>query len=269
MDMEVNENLENLGPERVEDQPVPEAVGQAAETEKTYTQSEVDEMVRAKLDEVLPKKIARTKAKIEKDYRRKYGDLESVLKAGTGKNSVEEVTDTFKEIYRNRGIQLPQNTGYSEQDTEILAKADAEDIIRAGFDEVVEEVDRLTKVGASNMTAREKAVFKTLAEYRRNEEQKKELSKLGVTEDVFDSQEFQDFASKFNSKTPIGDIYDIYRKTKPQKEIRTMGSMKNSTSDDGTVKDCYTRDEALKFTKKDFDRNPALFKAVEQSMLKW
>ena len=48
-----------------------------------------------------------------------------------------------------------------------------------------------------------------------------------------------------------------------------MGSMKNSTSDDGTVKDFYTRDEALKFTKKDFDRNPALFKAVEQSMLKW
>lgn len=106
--MEVNENLENLGPERVEAQPVPEAAGQAAETEKTYTQSEVDEMVRAKLDEVLPKKIARTKAKIEKDYRRKYGDLESVLKAGTGKDSVEEVTDTFKEFYRNRGIQLPR-----------------------------------------------------------------------------------------------------------------------------------------------------------------
>ena len=37
--MEVNENLENLGPERVEAQPIPEAAGQAAETEKTYTQS--------------------------------------------------------------------------------------------------------------------------------------------------------------------------------------------------------------------------------------
>lgn len=269
MKMENTEIINNPETEKAFEEPVQVPDEKAPEAEKTYTQAEVDAMVREKLDEVLPKKIARTKAKIEKDYRRKYGDLESVLKAGTGKDSVEEVTDTFKEFYRSRGVQIPQNTGYSEQDTEILAKADAEDIIRSGFDEVVEEVDRLTKVGASNMTAREKAVFTVLAEHRRNEEQKKELSKLGVTEDVFDSREFQEFASKFNSKTPIGDIYDIYRKTKPQKEIRTMGSMKNSTSDDGTVKDFYTRDEALKFTKKDFDRNPALFQAVEQSMLKW
>ena len=45
--------------------------------------------------------------------------------------------------------------------------------------------------------------------------------------------------------------------------------MKNSTSEDGTIKDFYTRDEALKFTKKDFDKNPALYKAVTESMLKW
>ena len=48
-----------------------------------------------------------------------------------------------------------------------------------------------------------------------------------------------------------------------------MGSMKNNTLKDSGVKDFYTRDEALKFTKKDFDKNPALYKAVEQSMLKW
>ena len=79
----------------------------------------------------------------------------------------------------------------------------------------------------------------------------------------------KDFAGKFNANTPIADIYDIYKKTQPKKEFKTMGSMKNSTSDDGTVKDFYTRDEALQFTKKDFDKNPALFKAVEASMLKW
>jgi hypothetical protein len=47
-----------------------------------------------------------------------------------------------------------------------------------------------------------------------------------------------------------------------------MGSMKNTTKED-TVKEFYTRDEALKFTKEDFDKNPALFKAVENSMYKW
>jgi hypothetical protein len=48
-----------------------------------------------------------------------------------------------------------------------------------------------------------------------------------------------------------------------------MGSMKNSVSTDNGVKDFYSRDEALKFTQKDFDKNPALFDAVRKSMYKW
>ena len=48
-----------------------------------------------------------------------------------------------------------------------------------------------------------------------------------------------------------------------------MGSLKNTTQKDSGVKDFYTRDEALKFTKEDFDKNPELFKAVEKSMLRW
>lgn len=238
----------------------------AEQSPKTYTEAEFN----AKLDEVLGKKIARREAKIRKEYERKYGDLEDVLKAGTGKQDVGEVTNTLKKFYESKGIKIPSKTdAYSAKDIEVLARAEADDIIRGGYDEVVEEVDRLTELGANGMTAREKAVFKVLAEHRQNAERSKELSKIGVTEDVYNSQEFKDFQSKFNPNTPIADIFDIYKKTQPQKQYKTMGSMKNSTSDDGTVKDFYTRDEALKFTKKDFDKNPALFKAVEASMLKW
>lgn len=228
---------------------------------KTYTQEEVDAIV--------GKRIARNTAKIQKEYQRKYGALEDVLKAGTGKDSVEEMTDTFAEFYKSKGIKIPEKPSYSAKDIEVLAKAEADEIIRAGYDEVVEEVDRLSAVGAANMTAREKAVFKALAEHRQSAERTMELSKIGVTEDVYNSQAFKDFAGKFNPNTPITDIYDIYSKTLPKKEIKTMGSMKNSTSADTGVKDFYTRDEALQFTKKDFDKNPALFKAVEASMLKW
>ena len=67
----------------------------------------------------------------------------------------------------------------------------------------------------------------------------------------------------------IRDIYDIYAKTHPKKEHKTMGSMKNSNTGDKGVKDFYTVDEARRFTKKDFDENPALFAAVEKSMSKW
>lgn len=231
------------------------------ETAKTYTEAEFN----AKLDEVLGKKIARKEAKIRKEYERKYGNLEEVLKAGTGKESVEEMTNTFAEFYRQKGITIPEKPTYSTKDIEVLARAEAEDIIRSGYDEVVEEVDRLTELGAANMTAREKAVFKVLAEHRQNAERSKELSKLGVTEDVFNSQEFKEFAGKFNANTPIRDIYDIYAKTKPKKEHKTMGSMKTTTPVDNGVKDFYTKDEAMKFTKKDFDENPALFAAVVKS----
>lgn len=228
---------------------------------KTYTQEEVDAIV--------GKAKARAKAKVEKDYQRKYGGLEDVLRAGTGKESVEEMTDTFAEFYRKKGINIPEKPSYSQKDLEVLARAEANEFINAGYEDVVEEVDRLTAVGAANMTAREKALFKVLAEYRQSAERGQELSKIGVTEDVYNSREFQDFAGKFNANTPIRDIYDIYNKTQPKKEIKTMGSMKNHNSGDKGVKDFYTVDEARKFTKKDFDENPALFAAVEKSMQRW
>ena len=231
------------------------------QTPKMYSQEEVDAIV--------GKRNARTEAKIRKEYQRKYGDLEDVLMAGTGKKNVEEITDTFKQFYQQKGIQMPEKPNYSAKDIEVLARAEAEEIIRGGYEDVVEEVERLTQVGAANMTAREKAVFKALAEHRQSAERGMELGKLGVTEDVYNSKEFRDFAGKFNSNIPITDVYDIYKQTQPKKEFKTMGSMKNSNSGDTGVKDFYTVEEARRFTKADFDKNPALFKAVLNSMPKW
>ena len=117
------------------------------------------------------------------------------------------------------------------------------------------------------MTPRERAVFTVLAEHRQSAERQRELSKIGVTEEEISSQEFRDFAAKFNPKTPISEIYSIYRTTKPKKQITTMGSVKNTDSADSGVKDFYTIEEIRRFTKADFDRNPALFKACEASLL--
>ena len=263
--MNEHENLELLNSENVEATTEETQVEQIAEPEKVYTEEDFNR----KLDEVLGKKIARREAKIRKEYDKKYGELESVLKAGTGKEDVAEMTDTFKKFYESKGIQFPKEPTYSSKDIEVLAKAEANDIINSGLDDVIEEVDRLADIGLNNMTDREKVVFKELAEYRKNAEQGKELSKLGVTEEVYNSKEFKDFASKFSATTSVKEIYEIYNKMQPRKEIRTAGSMKNATQTDTGVKDFYTRDEALQFTKKDFDKNPALFKAVEQSMLRW
>lgn len=266
-DMNENENLELLNSENVDatTEETTEQVEQITQPEKLYTEEDFNK----KLDEVLGKKIARREAKIRKEYDRKYGELESVLKAGTGKEDVAEMTDTFKKFYESKGIHFPQEPVYSERDIEVLAKAEASDIIKSGLDDVIEEVDRLADVGLHNMTEREKVVFRELAEYRKTAEQGKELSKLGVGEEIYNSKEFKDFVGKFSPATSIREIYEIYNKMQPKKEIRTAGSMKNATQTETGVKDFYTRDEALQFTKQDFDKNPALFKAVEKSMLKW
>ena len=251
--MENNENIvteQVTEVEQITEQPI-----------KTFTQEEVDEMV--------GKRLARREAKIRKEYDRKYGQLEEVLRAGTGKENVEEMTDTFRQFYQKKGIQFPQKPAYSDSDIEVLANAEAAEIIRGGFEEVVEEVDRLARVGIENMTPREKKVFKALAEHRQNTERGKALSQMGVTQEEYSSKEFQDFARKFSSTTPITEVFDIYRKTQPKKEIKTMGSMKNTDSTDNGVKDFYTPEEARRFTKKDYDSNPALFTAVQNSMLKW
>jgi hypothetical protein len=252
--MENNENLV-LETEKVE------TTTEETPQVKTYTQEEVDAIV--------GKRLARKEARIRKEYDRKYGELEEVLKVGTGKDDVGEITDTFRGFYEKKGVQFAKKPSYTDDDIKVLAQAEADSIIRAGFEDVVEEVDRLSDIGVENMTAREKAVFKVLAEHRQGAERAKELSSIGVTEDVYNSDDFKSFASKFNPTIPVKDVFDIYKKTQPQKEYKTMGSMKNSPNEVNTIKDYYSPEEARKFTVKDFEKSPELYKRVVESSYKW
>lgn len=259
------ENNENCVEQTENVEQTTEQIAQPSEqTEQRFTQADVDRLVKEKLDQVMPGKIARREAKIRKEYEHKYGELEGVLKAGMGKEDVGEITQDLREFYgKQNGIKLPEQPNYTAQDIEVLANADAEEIIRGGYDEVVEEVDRLTAKGIANMTAREKATFKALAEHRQGVERDRELSGLGVTEDVYGSQAFKDFASKFSASTPIKDIYDIYAKLQPKKNIQTMGSMRQRQ--DSGVKDFYTQEEIERLTEEDLD-DPKVWEAVRRSM---
>lgn len=251
---------------------VTENVEQTTEQTKTFTQADVDRMVKEKLDEVLPGKIARNSAKVEArirgEYDREYGGLMDVLRAGTGKQTVGEITESFKEHYTQQGVQLPQKPMFSDRDLATLAEKDAAEFISAGYDDVVEEVARLEKLGADKMTDREKLVYQTLTQHRQNADRETELAKLGVPEEVYRSAEFKGFAKKFDSITPITDVYDIYRKTHT-KETKPMGSMKTTESSDTGVKDYYSFEEADKIPREVLRSNPALMKAVRESMRKW
>ena len=108
-----------------------------------------------------------------------------------------------------------------------------------------------------------------LAEYRKQEQSRKELAAMGVDNKALEAKDFVEFAKLLDPKMSLKDKYTTYQKYKPKKEIEPMGSMKNTDSTDPGVKDFYTREEALKFTRKDFDANPKLLEAVEKSMTKW
>lgn len=229
---------------------------------KVYTEEEVQQ-IRDEYERKIDKKVSRREAKVRKEMEKKYEPLESVLRAGTGKETIGEMTELFTDFYKQKGVNIPQQPTYNDNDVKVLARAEADEIINLGFDEVIEETDRLAKIGVDKMNAREKELFRTLAEYRQSEERNNALEKLGVTKEVYTSQEFKDFASKFASTTPISDILNIYNSTKPRKEAHTMGSIKSNQV--SQVKDYYTPEEIERLTEEDLD-NPKVWEAVRRSM---
>lgn len=265
---EITENVDATATEQiVEDGEQVETPSAETPPEKIYSEAEFQ----AKMQEAMDKKVPRREAKIRKEYEDKYGELIGVLQAGTGEKDVEKITAAFKQYYGNKGVDTSsKKPEYSAKDEAILARADADEIISLGTDEINEEVDRLAKIGLENMSARDKAVFGILANHRENAERSKKFAELGVTEDVYNSQEFKEFASMFTKDTSLEKIVNLYSKnTQPKKELKTAGSLTNTSADDGGVKDYYSPEEAAKFTVDDFNKNPLLYKKVCESMQKW
>ncbi len=230
---------------------------------KTFTQEEVDEIVRKRL------------ARKEKDFQQKlskYQNAENVLNAGLGTKSIDEAESKLRDFYKEQGISMPEpvKQGLSDKELQILGQAEADEILDLGLEEAEREANRLAQKGHQNWTPKEEATFQKLASALTYEKQKRELKTIGADSTILDSKEFKDFASQFNANTDIKNIYNLYSKTsqpKQEKTIEKMGSMKNNATEE--VKDFYTYEESLKFTRKDYEKNPALFKAVEQSMTKW
>jgi hypothetical protein len=271
---EVTENVEEQATETLVDG---SSVAETTETveEKLYSEAELNEKVNKLLADKLGGKLAQQERRLRKEYDNKYGRLETVLKAGLmangnkNVNSVEDITNTFDSFYKSKGIDIPEHSFSNEYDMEAGAEKEANEIINSGYEDLVEEVDRLADKGLNNMTAREKLVFTKLAAERTKQESIKELAKIGVKPEALNDSEYIEFANKLNPDLSAKEKYELYLKFKPKPKVEPVGSMKGATSKDNGVKDYYTYEESLRFTKADFDKNPELFKAVEKSMLKW
>lgn len=237
--------------------------------EKTFTQKEVDKMIEARVN------------RLESANRKKmqeYEDLVNTLKVGTGEKidtSLKDLNKKFKEFYREQGVEIPEaSRQYSEREEKILAKADAQEIIEAGEDEVRRVATEIYNKPAEQRTMREKFIYSALGEHVMKNNAIKDLEKKGADTKILENDEFKKFASKFSAQTSIGEIYDLYNKviTKPE-EVKKIppastGSVK-TTENTAEIKDYYTPEEVSKFTMEELKNNPKLMKAVDKSMAKW
>lgn len=223
---------------------------------KTFTQEEVNEIV-GKV-----RANARNKAnKMVADVERKYSNLQATLEAGTGIQGVEKLDEVFTDHYTKRGINLPKKVTYTPEDIRVLAENDVREIIEAG--DVDDELKRLVDKGTSKMSDREKEMYPMLMKHKADRKSYESLYRIGVTDEEINSKGYQNFRSQFNSNIPEEVRYELYRKTKPQKEHRSMGSMKQNPNTG--VKDYYSPEEIERLTEEDLD-DPKVWEAVRRSM---
>lgn len=255
----VEENVEGVTLEEATEEVQPEEVVEEPK-EELFTKEQVDEMLAKKLS----RKTNKIRDDIRKEYEKKYSKLETVVNVGLGTNNIEEATQKLTDFYEKKGIKIPEEPKYSERDIEVLANAEAEDIISNGdFKELEDEVDRLAEIGLDKMDQREKILFKRLAEERQRVNDEKALASIGVSKDSINDIEFKEFAEKLNPNLSTKEKYEMYLKFKPKPKVEQIGSMKNGQPN--KVKDHYTAEEIKLLTDEDL-ANEEVWNAVRRSM---
>lgn len=197
-------------------------------------------------------------------------EKDELLKLYMEQTGAKNLSELAENSYKQYGLEKPSRTNL--KDEERLGKLDAQDILELGDEFVEEETNRLSGI---ERTPREEATYNQLGAYlntkKQNEKRNKELKDLGIDETEVNNEEFKQFASNYKETTPLKTIYENYQATKrPKEKPFSAGSLQDSQKENkNLVKEYYSYEESLKFTRKDFDENPTLYKAICDSMPKW
>jgi hypothetical protein len=242
-----------------------------SEVGKMFTSQEVEDMktqlkkaYEDNFDKNFNKRWGKQMNKFERENA-KTNELVNLLKEQTGRDSIDDLLNLSYEQY---GVERPE----SERDSLILGKHDAQDLIELDdLEEIEREVERLAN---QKRNAREEAEFSEIESYlndRKKEERiRQEIKDSGIDESVLEDDKFKEFTNTFKEDTPITTIYDFYSKMNKKEKPFSAGSLTGSREQNkNEIKDYYTYEESLQFSREDFDRNPELFKAVEKSMPYW
>lgn len=223
-----------------------------------YTDDEVNSIV--------DKRVARKMRKYEKQMA-EYEDTENVLKSALEVDNISDANKKLRSYYQEQGYDLPEKkSSYSERELNILAKAEADEIIEEGYDSMLEEANRLAKIGYQNLNQKEKIIFMTLGDELDKQNDTRELKKLGANEELLNDSKFIEFRNMFDKKTPIEKVYGLYKNQEPKPKVELPGSMKNTSVKE--EKDYLTPEEVVALTPEDWEK-PGMWEKVRKSQLKW
>lgn len=223
-----------------------------------YTDEEVNSIV--------DKRVARKMRKYEKQMA-EYEDTENVLKSALEVDNISDANKKLRSYYQEQGYELPEKkSSYSERELNILAKAEADEIIEEGYDSMLEEANRLAKIGYQNLNQKEKLIFMTLGDELDKQNDTRELKKIGANEELLKKTDFIEFRNMFDKKTPIEKVYGLYKNQEPKPKVELPGSMKNTSVKE--EKEYLTPEEVVALTREDWEK-PGMWEKVRKSQLKW
>lgn len=267
------ENLEEVNISTSEDGEQNQESAKEAEQSSEDIEKLVEERANKLFEEKVEERLVRDRINRERKQNKeiaKYKQLENVIKAGLGVENLDEAISKTSEFYKEQGINIPDfKDTFSERDEKILAKADAQEIIELGKDEMEAEANRIASIPEAKRSIREKTIFDSLCKELIGLKDIEELSSKGYKTDILKTKEFSDFRNQFNVNTSISTIYEMYNKMHGQvvQQPKSPGSAKSTTTIK-QIKDYYSPEDFDKLTKEELE-DPKIMKIIDKSRLQW
>lgn len=256
-----------------------EEVQNTTETVEQPSEDDIEKRIEERANKIAEEKIEarliRDRVKREREEagtRAKYEQLESMMKSALGAKDIDDVITKSREFYKEQGITIPDTINkpsLNERDEIVLAKADANDIIKLGKSEMEIEANRIASIPEENRSLRDRTIFNDICERLTMMKDIESLNVKGYDTKILEDKDFLSFKEQFNFRTPISQIYEMYNKVHGNKKVqpKSPGSAK-TTLTSNEIKDYYTPEEVRAFKEEDLD-NPKLMRAIELSMQKW
>ena len=256
-----------------------EQVQETTEEVVTPSQEDIERMIEERANkrtqEQIEQRLIRDRINRERKQNQelaKYRQLESIMKAGLGVETLDEAISKSSEFYKGQGVNIPiykEESSLSERDEKILAEADAREIISFGKQEMETEANRIASIPENKRTLREKTVFNALCKELINLRDVDTLKSKGYEIELLNEKKFIEFRNQFNVNTPIETIVGMYKQVNNLnvEQPKSPGSAKSSTGIK-QIKDYYSPEDFDKLTDEDL-RNPKIMEIVDRSRLQW